>query len=203
MLESATFHLTYSVPGSFSLKWNHPEAFLIAKERSEVACAVCARKDWLESRFTVHLWRTATGSSSLTELRHVDSGKSELLTNGEHLCFGNKDLIDGILNAKDYSEKFPHIPQEHLYASSALHPMDEGMSWLLHTRRVPLVPNSRRAPHSSAERPATWKEFKMLSIDDVQRWLAHDQAASCSRADAAACSASAVQPASPGRRRLP
>ena len=36
MLESATFHLTHSVPGSFSLKWYHPEAFLVAKERSEV-----------------------------------------------------------------------------------------------------------------------------------------------------------------------
>ena len=53
MLESATFHLTYSVPGSFSLKWSHPESFLVAKERSEVACVVCARKDWLESGFTV------------------------------------------------------------------------------------------------------------------------------------------------------
>ena len=63
MLESATFHLTYSVPASFSLKWVHPEAFLVAKERSEVACVVCARKDWLESRFTVYLWRAADGSS--------------------------------------------------------------------------------------------------------------------------------------------
>ena len=44
MLESATFHLTYSVPGSFGLKWSHPEAFAKAQERSEVACVVCARK---------------------------------------------------------------------------------------------------------------------------------------------------------------
>ena len=73
ILESATFHLTYSVPGSFSLKWSHPEAFRVAKERSEVACVVCARKDWLESRFTVYLWRTAPGSSSYSELQHVDS----------------------------------------------------------------------------------------------------------------------------------
>ena len=108
-----------------------------------MACVVCARKDWLESRFTVYLWRTATGSSSLTELQHVDSGKSELLTNGEHLCFGNRDLIDKFLNTKRYSEKFPLIPKEHLYASSVLHPKDEGMSWLLHTRRVPMVPDSR------------------------------------------------------------
>ena len=80
MLESATSHLTYSVPGSLSFKWSHPEAFLVAKERSEVACVVCARKDWLESRFTVYLWREATGSSAYSELRHDDSGKSELLT---------------------------------------------------------------------------------------------------------------------------
>ena len=73
MLESATFHLTYSVPGSHSLKWSHPEAFRVAKERAEVACVVCARKDWLESRFTVYLWRTASGSSSYSELCHVDS----------------------------------------------------------------------------------------------------------------------------------
>ena len=155
MLESATFHLTYSIPGSFSLKWNHPEAFQVAKERCEVACVVCARKDWLESRFTVYLWRTADGSSSLTELRHVESGMSELLTSDGHLCFGKRDLIDKLLNTKHYTEKFPRIPQEHLYASSVLHPGDEGMSWLLHTRRVPLVPDSRKAPCAGAEQPAT------------------------------------------------
>ena len=32
--------------------------------------------------------------------------------------------------------------------------MGERMSWLLNTRRAPLVPNSRRAPRSSAEQPA-------------------------------------------------
>ena len=137
------------------MKWNHPEAFHVAKERCEVACVVCARKDWLESRFTVYLWRTADGSSSLTELQHVDSGKSELLTSGGHLCFGKRDLIDKLLNTKHYTKKFPFIPQEHLYASSVLHPEDEGMSWLLHTRRVGLVPDSRRAPSACAEQPAT------------------------------------------------
>ena len=106
MLESATFHLKYSVPGSFSLKWSHPEAFLVAKERSEVACVVCARKDWLESRFTVYLWRAATGSSTYSELMHVDSGKSEMLTCGEHLCFGNRDLIDKLLTTKRYCAVF-------------------------------------------------------------------------------------------------
>ena len=98
MLEAATFHLTYSVPGSFSLKMSHPEAFSIAKERSEVACVVCARKDWLESRFTVYLWRQADGSCSLAEKQHHDSGSTLLLTSGDHLCFGNRDRIDKLLN---------------------------------------------------------------------------------------------------------
>ena len=154
MLESATFLLTYSVPGSFSLKWSHPEAFLMAKERSEAACVVCARKDWLECRFTVYLWRTADGSSSLTELQHTDSGTSRLLTCGEHLCFGNRDLIDKLLNTRRYCELFPFIPPEHVYASSVLHPADDSMPWLLHTRRVPMLPNSRTAPERSAEQPA-------------------------------------------------
>ena len=48
----------------FSLSGSHPEAFLVATERSEVACVVCARKDWLENRFTFYLWSEATGSST-------------------------------------------------------------------------------------------------------------------------------------------
>ena len=96
-----------------------------------MACVVCARKDWLESRFTVYIWREATGSSTLTELQKVDSGQSELLAGGEHLCFGNRDLIDKPLTTKRYCELFPLIPPEHLYGSSALHPADERMSWLL------------------------------------------------------------------------
>jgi len=74
------------------------------------------------------LWRTADGSCSFAELIHVDSGNSQFLTNGEHLCFGNKELIDKFLNTKHYKENFALIPPEHLYASSVLHPNDEGMS---------------------------------------------------------------------------
>jgi len=154
ILESATFHLTYSVPGSHSLKMSHPETFARARERTEVPCVVCARKDWLENRFTVHLWREADGSSSLSDLLGVASGNSQLLTCGDHLCFGNRSLIDKLLNTKRYCELFPLIPPEHLYASSVLHPADESVSWLLHTRRVPMVPNSRAAPQRGAEEPA-------------------------------------------------
>ena len=119
-----------------------------------MACAVCARKDWLESRFTVHLWRQADGNSSYSELRHVESGHSRLLTYGDHLCFGNRHLIDKFLNTRRYCQLFLLIPPEHLYASSVLHPSDERMSWVLHTRRVPFVPNSRRKPQGSSAQPA-------------------------------------------------
>lgn len=125
ILESAIFHLTYSVPGSFSLKWSHPEAFAVAKERSEVACVVCARKDWLENRFKAYLCQKADGDSSLTELSHVERGNSRLLKYGEHLCFGNKEIINELLHTSWYCDLFPLIPQEHLYASSVIHPDDE------------------------------------------------------------------------------
>ena len=126
ILESATFHLTYSVPGSFSLRWSHPDVFTVAQERSEVACVVCARKDWLESRFKVHLWQTADGSSTYSELLHADCGTSRLLTyGGKHFCFGNKEIINERLHTSRYCRLYSLIPQEHLYASSVIHPDDE------------------------------------------------------------------------------
>ena len=39
------------------------------------------------------------------------------------------------------------------------------------------------AASSSAEQPATWKDLQMVSIHDVQRWLAYEHIASCSSAD--------------------
>ena len=69
--------------------------------------------------------------------------------------FGNSDLIDKLLSTKRYCALFPLIPPDHLYASSVVHPADEGMSWLLHTRRVPMLPNSRKVPRPSAAQPAS------------------------------------------------
>ena len=69
--QSATFHLTFSVPGSCYLHWNHPDAFEVATTRCEVACVICARKDWSENRFPVYLWREATDRRSSTELQHT------------------------------------------------------------------------------------------------------------------------------------
>ena len=39
------------------------------------------------------------------------------------------------------------------------------MSWLLHTRRVPMVPNSRRAPQNSAEQAVS--QHKCAGVGDI------------------------------------
>ena len=80
----------------------------------------------------------------MADLFHIDGGKFELLACDGHFCFGNRDMIHEHLSTPRYCKLLPLIPPEHLYASSVLHLDDEGTSWLLHTGRVPMLPNSRR-----------------------------------------------------------
>ena len=150
ILQAATFHLAYSVPGAETMKWSHPDSFKAAMPRAEVACVVCARRDWIEQRLRVYLWREADGVTQLTELTHGAGGNKEMLTCGGHLCFGNRDVINEYLDAAKYAERMPMLPKEHLYASSVIHPESPSMSWLLHTRRVPMQENSRQPRESGA-----------------------------------------------------
>ena len=149
ILQAATFHLAYSVPGTCNMKWSHPDSTVAATPRAEVACVVCARRDWIEQRFRVYLWREADGSTRLSELTHAPKGKEEMLTSGGHLCFGNRDVVNEYLDAAKYAERMRILPEEHLYASSVIHPASPSMSWLLHTRRVAVQEDSRQ-PRASA-----------------------------------------------------
>ncbi len=56
--------------------------------------ALCARKSRLENRFSVYVWRAAIGKKSFTELLHNDGRASDLFVYREHLCFGNRMLIN-------------------------------------------------------------------------------------------------------------
>ncbi len=76
ILQATTLHLTHSL----SSGWNHPEATVMARKRCEVVCMVCAGMDWPENWFSVYLYRESTSKQSFTELLHVDSGASELLS---------------------------------------------------------------------------------------------------------------------------
>ena len=51
-----------------------------AKPRQEVGCAVCARKDWLETRYRVYLWRKpdADNAPDLDEVEPTSSGASHV-----------------------------------------------------------------------------------------------------------------------------
>ena len=48
------------------------------------------------------------------------------------------------------------------------------MSWLLHSRRVPLRPNSRKAPTCSAEQPASQWPCAGVGDPDAVAWICYD-----------------------------
>ena len=70
LVQAASFFLAYSVPSTMCLGWRHPDSLTIARPRCEVSCVVCARKDWLENRFPVHLWKEADDSKPAGEIIH-------------------------------------------------------------------------------------------------------------------------------------
>ena len=119
------------------LGFHHPDSLTVARPRCEVACVACARKDWLENRFQVYLWIGTSDSTVIGELIH-GPGTTELLVHEGHLCFGSRDRVNKYLATSLYAALMPKIPEQHLYASSVVHPADPTMQWLLHTRRVPL-----------------------------------------------------------------
>jgi hypothetical protein len=137
LVQAASFFLAYSVPSTMCLGWRHPDSLAVARPRCEVACVVCACKDWLENRFPVHLWKEATDAKPVGEIIH-GPGSTQLLVHEGSLCFGNRHIINKYLATSLYAALMPRIPQQELYASSVVHPADPAMQWLLHTRRVPL-----------------------------------------------------------------
>ena len=137
LVQAAYCFLAYSVPSTMCLGWTHPDSLAVAWPRCEVACVVCARKDWLENRFPVCLWKEATDAKSVGEIIH-GPGSMQLLVHEGSLCFGNRHIINKYLATSLYAALMPQIPQQELYASSVVHPPDPAKQWLLHTRRVPL-----------------------------------------------------------------
>ena len=135
--------------------------------RRDVACVVCARKDWLNTRFPVYLWKTLPGKT-LTSDACQDEDKPEVdKSDGEEsdsesedyekkeeqnlvkqrlhcdqsgiYYFGEPSLVNQLLAVEIYHQTMPTIPLEELHASSAQHPSEANFRWLLHSRRVPLA----------------------------------------------------------------
>ena len=57
MLANLAFFQCFSIPESGAIEWNEKQSIQTAVQRQEMGCAICARKDWLEHRCRVYLWR--------------------------------------------------------------------------------------------------------------------------------------------------
>jgi len=183
ILQSATFHLTHSIPSSFSLHWHHPSPFTVAVPRQEKACVVCARMDWIERRLPVYLWRSSTTTRRQSEIFHRrDTGNAEdpdFLASGDAVCFADSDCINEFLATHKYIELMPSIPPEELYASSVVHPRFPHMTWLLHSRRVPMqshnrvtvsVPREQSGDNNAAQPEKTYRCAGVGDLDEIS-WI--------------------------------
>ena len=76
-----------------------------------MACVIRARKDWLENRCPVYLWRDAIDKRTYTDLIHTQCGTSSLRTCGDMMCFGNRGLINDYLSVDRFMERRPLFPK--------------------------------------------------------------------------------------------
>jgi len=124
--------------------------------RQDVACVVCACKDWSESRYYVRLWCKPDGDAKQEAGAAEPRGEEEEVENSDasEEDVGSKKLgrllrdPDGVyrvgdprkitefLSPDNYHAVMPCIPLEELHASSVQHPFLPECRWLLHTRRV-------------------------------------------------------------------
>ena len=123
---------------------------------------VCARLDWIENR--KRCYETASEPVDLKEEKQEEAEEAEArqrgrgvrncTRNADVLCVGDARAADKFLATANYVHTMPLIPPEELYASSIRHPLHPKMTWLLHTRRVPIT--NLDAP-GSAEKPVNAK----------------------------------------------
>ena len=74
---------------------------------------------------------------------HTHCGRQPLVTCGDMLCFGKRDLVNEHVSVDVYMDRRPLSPNEELLASCVPCPADYSMAWLLHSGRAPLAPDSR------------------------------------------------------------
>jgi len=122
--------------------------------RSEAACAICARLDWKEHRVKLNLFAAPPAVSDakqddLSEQSSSEETDTTALTRKRPVVWSdgvafvqNPKRVQELLSVERYQERWPLIPQEELHASSIQHPHDPSWRWLLHSRRVPVLPNS-------------------------------------------------------------
>ena len=145
------------------LNWGTQDAGIGAGRftpRQIVACATCAIKDWIDDFYPCFAWTEAPDAAVVGATEHDnenedpdDSGDEEdkhvrntraygpQLRDENGFCyFGPADKIHALLNVENYQHVVPLAPLEELHGSSVQHPRFPYMRWLMHTRRVPVLP---------------------------------------------------------------
>ena len=131
--------------------------------RCEAACAVCARKDWLEHRHKLRLFAKppqnavsedagADHDSTEEERSGARQPAGKLKRHGEYYI-QSPEQVHKFLDVNRYAQRWPLIPAQELHASSIQHPDHPEWRWLLHTRRVPVLaakPSSATAQQAAS-----------------------------------------------------
>ena len=153
MVQGFQFFRLHSVPASCNDYTSKATQHAKAEPRREEACAVCAVKDWLENRYPVHLFNAGTRTTTWLKFFYAtvedDDGCDDqkptagtlLVDDNNIFCLGPREKVDALLAVKHYISQWPLIPAAELHASSVQHPDDPSMRWLLHSRRVPMIPH--------------------------------------------------------------
>ena len=129
--------------------------------RSEAACAICQQKDFVEHRYKLNLFADppdavahklhpedgvlsggesdGEGKTELLSLSNPASHRTLLQHRGVYYL-QSPEAVHQILDVERYSKRWPLIPLAELHASSVQHPSHSDWRWLLHSRRVPVLP---------------------------------------------------------------
>ena len=133
--------------------------------RAEAACVVCAQKDYLEHRYKLCLFEEAPAESTAQgrllqvdqEADEEEDGTTERHSQHDRIAYSlvkrngvyyiqSPEKVQAFMNVERYHARWPLIPEEHLHASSVQHPRHPEWRWLLHTRRVPVLPDADVSP---------------------------------------------------------
>ena len=147
MLATLSFFQCFSIPESGAMEWSEEQSVITAERRQAVGSAICARKDWLEYRHRVYLWREPEKANAVDDLNpdmvlespsvqeelghaapqtiYLPSSRDDwyLRTKNEgRYCLGDVSSVNKLLATSRYAELMPSIPEEELYASSVQQP---------------------------------------------------------------------------------
>ena len=134
MLANFSFFQCYSIPESGGIEWTEKKSIQSAVPRQEVGCAICARKDWLENRYRVYLWREPDGAITDAKITpeaelpnpsceeefgggvaqdiDLDTGRTEFYfrtMSDDCFCLGNAQAVNRVLATSHYAALMPLI----------------------------------------------------------------------------------------------